>query len=242
MCTVTYYKGANGIFLTSNRDENINRPDAAFIHQENLNGITVMYPIDPLAFGSWFGYRTDKSALVLLNGAFEKHRRILPYKHSRGLVLLEILKQPNFNQAWENVSLEGVEPFSLVTYQHDQLSFKRWDGEIKYSEELNSEQPHIWSSVTLYEEEIRNVRKQWFEEFLSSNTNEKTADDLLSFHTTTEKDNSTDGLVINRDNVMLTKNITQISMLEDHAKMLHWELLKQEKQITEHAYNVEQVS
>lgn len=242
MCTVTYYKGAKGIFLTSNRDENISRPNAALMHQENLHGITVMYPIDPQAFGSWFGYRTDKSALVLLNGAFEKHRRIIPYKRSRGLVLLEILKQPNFNQAWENVSLEGVEPFSLVAYQHDQLSFKRWDGTIKYSEELNSEQPHIWSSVTLYEEEIRNARKLWFAEFLSSNTNEKTAEDFISFHTTTGKDNSTNGLVINRNNVMLTKNITQISMLEDHAKMLHWELLKKEKQISEYAYNVEQVS
>lgn len=242
MCTVTYYKGTNGIFLTSNRDENIRRPDAAFIHQENLNGIKVMYPLDSLALGSWFGYRTDKSALVLLNGAFEKHVRLATYKRSRGLVLLDILKQPQFNLAWENASLDGVEPFSLVTYQHDQLFFKRWDGENKYSEELNSAQPHIWSSVTLYEEEIRNVRKQWFADFLDSNPHEKTADDLIQFHTTTGKDNSINGLVINRDNVMLTKNVTQIAMLEDHAKMVHWELLKQEKQITDHAYHVEQTA
>lgn len=242
MCTVTYYKGAKGIFLTSNRDENISRPDAALMHLENLNGNTVMYPVDPLAFGSWFGYRTDKSALVLLNGAFEKHTRRIPYKRSRGLVLIDILKQPSFSQAWQNATLEGVEPFSLVIYQLDQLFFKRWDGENKYSEELNSEQPHIWSSVTLYEEETRNARKQWFADFLSSNANEKTADDFIQFHTTTGKGNSINGLVINRDNVMLTKNITQIAMLEDHAKMLHWELLKQEKQISEHAYNVEQAS
>jgi uncharacterized protein with NRDE domain len=242
MCTVTYYKGTNGIFLTSNRDENISRPNASLMHHENLNGLTIMYPIDPLAFGSWFGYRTDKSALVLLNGAFVKHRRIIPYNRSRGLVLLEILKQQNFNQAWANVSLEGVEPFSLVAYQHEQLSFKIWDGEIKYSEELNSEESHIWSSVTLYDEAIRMSRKTWFVDFLKSNAKEKTAEDLIQFHTQTGKDNSIDGLVINRDNIMLTKNITQISLLEGKAKMLHWELLKQEKQITEHAYNVEQVS
>lgn len=91
MCTVTFVKTADKIVITSNRDEKIIRPNAIPPQNYMVNGKNVIYPKDPKAGGTWCVVDENGTVLVLLNGANEKHTVKLPYRKSRGLIVLELI-------------------------------------------------------------------------------------------------------------------------------------------------------
>jgi hypothetical protein len=116
MCTVTFIPTAAGVHLTSNRDEQANRGralDPAYFYG---NGYKLIFPGDPDAGGSWIALKDNGDALVLLNGAFIKHLRKPPYRRSRGLVLLDVIKAEDPGQCFNEMDLEGIEPFTLVLF------------------------------------------------------------------------------------------------------------------------------
>jgi hypothetical protein len=97
----------------------------------------------------------NRDAGVLLNGAFTKHRRRERYRMSRGLVFLEIIHADVPVEHWGKMDLEDIEPFTLILFVNEILFECRWDGEQRYIRELDMTRPHIWTSVTLYDEAAR---------------------------------------------------------------------------------------
>src|SRR4051812_680580 len=92
MCTVTYIPVGEKRFITSNRDEKIFRKKAS-PPQPYLHGkISLIYPKDGEAGGSWIALNENGNVAVLLNGGFEKHTPEPSYKRSRGLVFLDIIE------------------------------------------------------------------------------------------------------------------------------------------------------
>lgn len=183
MCTVTYLPiNKHNFILTSNRDEQATRitfPPKMY-HE---GSIEMMYPKDKVAGGTWIGASTMKRLVCVLNGAFIKHKRKLPYSKSRGIIAKEILAAEKLVPAVQNLSLVGVEPFTMVIVDWNnevpELSELIWDTKTVYFSSLKNE-PKIWSSSTLYTDEIKEVRKKWFSEWLKSNKlNNKS---ILSFH------------------------------------------------------------
>ena len=157
MCTVTFIPdGAGGYHLTSNRDEHTGRARALPPRRHS----ELIYPQDATAGGSWVALKRSADAGVLLNGAFVKHRRQAKYRRSRGLVFLDILRAESPLQEFGLLRLDGIEPFTLVLFVQEQLFECRWDGAKKYVDELETHRPHIWSSVTLYDEAVRVEREQ----------------------------------------------------------------------------------
>ncbi len=215
MCTVTFCKVGNQVVLTSNRDEKMSRPLALFPQKIQLKNTTIFAPVDPLAGGTWFGVKENKTVIVLLNGAETKHIATPPYNRSRGVVLLEILDSENVIHAWNRVDLNEVEPFTLVVYYNNDLYQLRWNGSQKSLILLDVNQCHIWSSSTLYSPDIIAQRKEWFYQFLSSKIEFLTPQDLMFFHANTHVSDTNNGLIINREGGMLTKNITQC-VIEPH--------------------------
>ena len=57
----------------------------------------------------------------MLNGAFTKHERNLPYRKSRGLIVLEIFEYKSFSDFVTDVDLHNIEPFTLVLAEKDKL-------------------------------------------------------------------------------------------------------------------------
>ena len=161
MCTVTFVPTKTGIRLTSNRDEHYTRGKA--IKPRKLNGMT--YPADKDAGGSWMVLKENGDAGVLLNGAFEKHLPAPPYRKSRGLVFLEIMRAPSLIG---EVDLSGIEPFTVVIYAAKKLYECRWDGHHKYLSPLDVTVPHIWSSATLYDKATMRERETLFEAWLQA--------------------------------------------------------------------------
>jgi uncharacterized protein with NRDE domain len=219
MCTVSFVCSNDTIIITSNRDEKIIRPSAIPPKSYTLNGKNIIYPKDPKGGGTWYVVDEKGTVLVLLNGADEKHEVHLPYRKSRGQIVLEMIGSVSPKEFWDEIDLENIEPFTLVLFQNKQLFQLRWNGIEKSTIHLDIHKNHVWSSSTLYSKEIREQRSSWFYTFLKNNL-EITEDKMLDFHRYTEADNNEHGLVINRKNEMKTLSITQ-SVIEKNKVIIH---------------------
>jgi hypothetical protein len=185
----------------------------------------VFCPVDPQHLGTWFAVNHLGNVFVLLNGADQKHTPNPPYKKSRGLILLEIADSSNCLDFWHDSDLNQIEPFTIVAYSNQRLFQLRWNGLKKNKIELDVEQPHIWSSATLYDPGTVNCRKELFTQFLKQQSSALLPSDLLNFHMNANKDDSQNGLIINRDNTMLTKNITQCVIEKSTFVLNHQDLI-----------------
>ncbi|HVU54520.1 MAG TPA: NRDE family protein [Puia sp.] len=177
MCTVTFIPAGHGVYhLTSNRDEHTGRARALPPRRHE----DIVYPTDPVAGGSWVALKRDKDAGVLLNGAFAKHRRQEVYRKSRGLVFLEIIHAAAPLDHFGRMDLKDIEPFTLILFINNVLLECRWDGEQRYIRELETSRPHIWSSVTLYDEAAHAHRKEMLVKWYSREN--VSTDSVLDLH------------------------------------------------------------
>jgi uncharacterized protein with NRDE domain len=231
MCTVSFVKSFDKVIITSNRDEKVIRPSAIAPQNYIVKGKNVIFPKDPKAGGTWYVVDEKGTVLVLLNGASEKHQIKLPYRKSRGLIVLDLISCVSPRDFWEEIDLEKIEPFTLVLFQHQQLFQLRWDGDAKESIELNSDEKYIWSSSTLYPADIRKERSNAFYSFLDNNSIISETK-MYQFHRYTEAENQENGLVINRDNELKTLSITQSVIKKNKVDILHYDLVAQKDTTT----------
>ena len=170
MCTVTFIPVENSVYITSNRDEKITRGIATPPDIYSANGKKLIYPTDADKGGSWIVTAPNGNTGVLLNGALHAHSSRPPYKESRGVLLIRIMQQPDPLQYFSGINLEGIEPFTLILYLNGQLNECRWDEQLKSIVKLSVQEPHIWSSSTLYSPEIIQTRAQLFHDWLKGNS------------------------------------------------------------------------
>ncbi|MHC0443392.1 NRDE family protein [Flavobacterium sp. 3-210] len=227
MCTVSFVNNNGTVIITSNRDEKVIRPGAEAPRNFFHKGKNIMYPKDSKAGGTWFAIDENGIVLVLLNGGIIKHTPVLPYRKSRGLILLDIISDASPKDFWKQINLENIEPFTLVLYQKEELYELIWDGSGKRTTKLNQFERHIWSSVTLYSEEIRKKRSSWFFDFVKDK-NEISALDMLDFHKNTHNGDTQNGLIINRENKMKTLSVTQVVIEQNKGAMKYYDLIKTE--------------
>jgi len=175
VCTVSFVPLKNQEFiLTSNRDETVARGLASaptIIQKKNYR---IVCPVDPLASGTWIAASDYGDVICLLNGAFGRHKRKLPYRMSRGLVVPDYFEIGNpeiFNRDYD---LTNIEPFTLVMVHRGnslQLFELKWDGSRKYFQQLHQNEFHLWSSPTLYKNEMAEQKKIEFRKELDAEKN-----------------------------------------------------------------------
>lgn len=229
MCTLTYIPvNSTDFFFTTNRDENPER-GAFFPQKYYLNNTWVVYPKDKDANGTWMICSERKFSVCLLNGAFEKHKHQPPYQKSRGIMVLELIQFSNIRDFLMDYNFLGIEPFTLVFlsyYNERELEEIRWDGESIHYRNLNPEIPHIWSSSTLYNQEAKEMRVQWFKTWLKEE-NQYSKTTIINFHKTAGADDLFNGLLMNRNDQFKTVSITQIRKEASEVFMYYEDLSKQ---------------
>lgn len=161
MCLVSYIPlDDHNYCITSNRDEAPAR--AAYqIMEETLNGQSIYYPADTLG-GSWIIRSSSRRSICLLNGAFVRHERQLPYRLSRGVMMKQFFDYENAVDFLEQYDFNRIEPFTMVIAEPKYLFELRWDGEIKHIKQLSRSDIYVWSSCTLYLDDAIAQRKDWF--------------------------------------------------------------------------------
>ncbi|RZM21692.1 MAG: hypothetical protein EOO88_31965 [Pedobacter sp.] len=228
MCTVTYIVHGRDKYFTSNRDENKLRPVAAMPQTITWNGKNITFPRDPHAGGTWFAVTQTGTIAILLNGAFETHVPVYPYKKSRGLVLLEMVAEEYVHEFFEQYDLSGIEPFTIILFNHDRLFELRWNSRRKFSKQLAADKNHIWSSATLYSAAVSKKREDLFRIFEATHPF-RDAGIIRNFHSDNHADDQ-NGFIINRSNGIQTQSITQAILREDQLTLIHQDLFSKEQQ------------
>ncbi|WKK65561.1 NRDE family protein [Lutimonas zeaxanthinifaciens] len=210
MCTVTFLPLSETDFvLTSSRDVGFKREHAEFPATVVKNDVSLHFPRDGKAGGTWIGTSRDNRLICLLNGAFENHVRNEPYRMSRGHIVLDLLIAEDFEKSCGEINLDNIEPFTLVVVQwkkRNQLFEFVWDGLKRHLKEFQWKES-IWSSSTLYNENMKTMRKDWFKEWLIHN--EPSPSGILKFHRTAGNGKPESDVFMKRKNVG-TVSLTQV--------------------------------
>lgn len=223
MCTVTYIPAREKYFITSNRDEKNVRKTAIAPAVYEVNKKKLIYPKDADAGGSWIAMHENGNAAVLLNGAFKKHIAEPSYRLSRGKIFLEIISGEKPLQCFQQLNLLQIEPFTLILTDQQSLCECRWDGKKKYYQQLKKDSPYIWSSVTLYDDDIIKKREKWFAGFLNNNR-QPTQKDILEFHQFTGDGDAANDLLMEREDVYSTVSITSMLVTADRGSMKYLDI------------------
>ena len=229
MCTVTFFKANSGEFvLTSNRDELVKRKTVqpAIYEQE---GKHILYPKDKEAGGTWIAVSSKGVVCCLLNGGFDRHERKLPYRKSRGVVLLDVFNHSSVESFLATYNLEDIEPFTLIILdvQHNTLVQLVWTGVTKHIKDLNISKQYIWSSTSLYSKEQRELKSNTFNSWLFT-SKEYTKDNIYSLHA---KDETKNGFIMQGHKQLETVSITQITANSQRIEMSYLDLLTQSNSV-----------
>ena len=229
MCTVTFLPlGNNDFILTSNRDETPLRKTISPTSYDE-NGTELIYPKDELAGGTWIGISDKKRLVCLLNGGFEKHQRNQYYKMSRGVIVKNILSADNGIGFINDFDFKEIEPFTivLVDWKNQIETYELvWDGKTKHVNKLEQE-PKIWSSSALYTAKIKEVREEWFVNWLNNN-NEFHQEKIIEFHQNEKLGTPDISLKMKRDFVE-TVSVTSVKKIASVIEMTYLDLLKTNK-------------
>ncbi|NVN19777.1 hypothetical protein GUA46_15630 [Muricauda sp. HICW] len=222
MCTVSFIYSGGRHFITSNRDEHVSRPLALQPQEETIGSAKVLFPKDPKAGGTWFALNEYGSVAVLLNGGFVNHVPSGNYAKSRGLVLLDVISSEYPYASIQSMELQNIEPFTLILFNGNLLEF-RWDGHQKYYRPLDATKNHIWSSATLYTDEVIEHRRKLFQTFMDGKT-QIAGSSVVDFHSNNHDDYQ-NGFIIDRDSGLKTFSVTQAILDDGEIVMRHIDLL-----------------
>ena len=228
MCTVTFIPISQKEFiLTSNRDESAARSPENISYLEG-KGQTLLFPRDKGAGGTWIATSSQNKLVCLLNGAFDRHERKLPYRKSRGKMVLEFFELTDASQFFTTYDFEGIESFTMIIYDNGQLWDFRWDEKQKHLKSLDPHDYHIWSSATLYEKIVQRKRELWLDEWLENRT-DFSKEAILELHQKGGEGNPSTDFMMNRWNYLVqTVSITQVKGGAKSMEMTYHDLIRNE--------------
>ena len=211
MCLVSFAPRNGHYVLTSNRDESTSREKPLAVTSYTHNPKNLTYPKD-IAGGTWIAHDNHNNGIILLNGAYQKHVRASSYRKSRGLIVLELLSSPDPLQAWKDIELHNIEPFTLVHFTENKKLYDHvWDGHTKTSNQLDIHKGHMWMSATLYTRDYYSIIKKRFD---TINLNDSEA--LHQFHSTHLYQDNTQDYIIP---VIKTVSISTMTMHEGKTSL-----------------------
>jgi hypothetical protein len=233
MCTVTYIPFVEGFHLTSNRDENPERGKPEWPAAYHHSAHRLFYPRDPKGKGTWIAADERGNVICLLNGAIEPHHQAPSYRKSRGLVVIDVFSFQSIETFYNNYDLHDIEPFTLVVIWEKKLFEFKWNGRIKTLDFLPEKECRIWSSVTLYKQEIIKKKEKLFRDWYSK-TDGIDPQSILSFHLTSDPQDPANSIKMNRENVQ-TMCVTLISVMNNELTMSHYDLMEDQTRTSKFA-------
>ena len=222
MCTVTFLPlSKKGFVLTSSRDVGYQREEAIVPQTYVEEGVSLHYPKDGKAGGTWIGTSRNNRLICLLNGGFKNHLQQNSYAKSRGLIVKELLVSENLEVACNEIDLQNIEPFTItaVTWSDEQRLYEFvWDGNKRFLQEMEWK-PSIWSSSTLYTDEMKEMRKEWFLDWLEENKVDPAS--ILAFHRSAGAGDPKVDVFMRREKVG-TVSITQVIRKDMNCDMAYF--------------------
>jgi hypothetical protein len=121
----------------------------------------------------------------------------------------ELLIAENFETACKSIDLHRIEPFTLVVVSWENslcLYEFVWDGDHRHFRQMDLK-PVIWSSSTLYDDRMKQMRENWFEDWLQEG--DISPESILGFHKNAGTGDTETDVFMKRERVG-TVSITQV--------------------------------
>ncbi len=218
MCSLSYVPLHEGYVLSHNRDELPGRKSSSGL----VNAQDHSYPKDLKAGGTWMGVHRNGWSACLLNGGSVPYLRKLPYKHSRGKVILQLLSNPNLED-FQAIDWSEYEPFTLILALNKELwQLVHNPGKDEWTA-LDPSKAHFWSSTKLYHPSIRRARENRFRTWLQQ------AEDfnylsIRKFHLDPQLSATKGGLLLEKSFLLNTVSFCQ-SVCDSHSLSFQYDYL-----------------
>ena len=152
-------------------------------------------------------------------------------KKPKGIIVKNILSADDGVFYINNFDFTVVEPFTLILVDYlDALEAYElvWDGVEKYFNKLTQE-PKIWSSSTLYTQDMKEMRKDWFSNWLNKQNGFK-QENIIDFHNNDELGTSETSVKMKREFVE-TVSITSVKKEGSKVDISYIDVLESSKSI-----------
>jgi hypothetical protein len=136
---------------------------------------------------------------------------------------MEIAEADNMLLFFKNILLDEIEPFSVVLFENKKLYRLTWNGMYRSVTQLLSQTSYIFSSATLYSDDVQHRRRQWLYNYLQQ-TKEVNSHSVLNFHTAYNVEDKENGLIIERPESCSTLSISQALVSDDAIQLTHVDL------------------
>ncbi len=203
MCTVTMHSNADGLVITMNRDERIERHETGW-NFNTKSSANYAYPVDGISNGSWFGIHSSGIILCLLN-RYQDHTKIT--ETSRGEIILQALSQENKITTWLNdeFDAENFNPFRLLVFQQQSIDIFDWDNSTLNHQQILNRPWFITTSSSQNAEFIIPYRQRLFANWLK---NKPTQTKIIDFHLRQNSNAKSESILMSRKHSH-TKSLTQ---------------------------------
>jgi hypothetical protein len=231
MCILTVVPITGALIITSNRDEQRTRANSVIPSIEKISERETIIARDRKANGTWILTDDRGRTAVLLNGAFESHTPIPPYRESRGITLINLFEEEDIKKAFQLYNLNNIEPFQIIVIDKSEGFHLLWDGNEKHAIPIALNKPHVVFSSTQNNKQQREVKRNHFLNAYKD-LNECNAKWIFNFHSIQTALSSETDFFMNR-NLHVTKSITQIEINSNISFYKH--LQTWDNQLYEHS-------
>ena len=141
-------------------------------------------------------------------------------------MVLEFFQYSSAEAYIKEYNFENIEPFTFILYDNGKLFELRWDGKQKHAKQLNPSEMHIWSSSTLYTDEIKAKRKEWFAAWQKQHQTYD-LEAILNFHRYAGEGDPWNDVIMNRMGMVQTVSITNIINTAESISMHYHDLVNE---------------
>lgn len=220
MCSLSYIPQQGGFSLSHNRDElPFRRSSSSLVREAGQQG-KYYFPQDLKAGGTWMAAREDGLVACLLNGGSKDYIRQLPYRMSRGKVILSLMEASSIQSFRKSFSATDIEPFTLIVRGSHELWQWVHDPKADDWQELDPASPHFWSSTKLYASKIREARLHRFSKWINAQSEPK-AKDIQDFHLSEQINETEGGLVLPKQFPLRTVSFCQFNQERSQSQFLY---------------------
>ncbi len=212
MCTISWIRSSDRLDLFFNRDELLTRPDAFFPIREFMNGIQVIYPLDPQGGGTWMA-ATSKGLVFALLNYYPEGISLDTFTESRGQFLRSLLSVSSLSELQSRLpDRVHTRPFFLYAFDLHSALFITWDGR-SFTSDSNVPDCGFLSTSSYCSSPVSAYRHSLFNDFLAL-TSSPALDDFYRLHAMHCDEDLPYGICMHRDNGY-TVSFSHLSLLQE---------------------------
>ncbi len=225
MCTLSIFNNKDEIIVTMNRDEHRQREEEnrLILNHKNSSKIKIVYPVDKLAGGSWFGGNEHGVVLALLNRYQDS---VSENKATRGEIIPLLLGCEDITHILsqlDTLNTRRYNPFDLIIVTSNSSYCFSWNGESTQLTALDLEKPYFISSSSVDREAVLSWRQRFFSRLIKEKYPDKISavQILKNIHLQQLKTDKSKSIFMSRDHSH-TKSICQARISRTDLNFIYY--------------------